>query len=71
MACWRAVWDSYHHWLEEGLLGGDTDTTNIVTLVTGLVITALIDMGHTNIASHSGQVSPHPSHIDCHNHLVF
>ena len=44
--------------MEEGLLGGDTDTTNIVTLVTGLVITALIDMGHTNIASHSGQVSP-------------
>ena len=57
VSCWRSVWDSYQHWLEEGLLSGDVTSTNIVTMVSGLIITGIIDMFHSDMSAHSGQVN--------------
>ena len=54
VAYWRGIWDYSHVWLEEGLCGGDTDLTNILALVTGLIITMAIDMFHTDLARMAG-----------------
>ena len=54
MAYWRGIWDYSHVWLEDGLCGGDIGLANIIALITGLLLTIIVDLFHTDIARIAG-----------------